>query len=74
MLSVEDLTEVLASKPDVLIVGTGAYGAMSVPESVQKAIEGKGVKLIVKKTAEACQEYNKLKDTGNVVAALHLTC
>ena len=33
-LCMDDLADVVAAKPKVLVVGTGAYGAMKVPETV----------------------------------------
>jgi hypothetical protein len=74
LLSLGDVLQILDKKPDILIIGTGADGVMRVPTEVIKAIEDKGVKVVVKRTAEACEEYNDLSLTKNVVAALHLTC
>jgi len=74
MLAVNDILNIVSSKPDILIIGTGADGCMIVPEGVKKEIGSKGIKLMVKKTAEACEEYNKLKSSASVIAALHLTC
>jgi len=60
-------------KPEVLIIGTGMYGAMEVPEETREYIRSKGVEIIVEKTKKACELFNELKDK-KVVAALHLTC
>ena len=73
-LCLEDLVEVLEAKPDILIIGTGAYGIMSVASEVKEALEAKRISLVIARTAEACKEFNRLKDSGNVIAALHLTC
>jgi len=70
----EDLTSVVAAKPDVLIVGTGASGVMAVPDETAKWVAGQGIQLIVRKTDAACQEFNRLSPQRQVVAALHLTC
>ena len=74
LLSLGDVLQILDKKPDILIIGTGADGVMRVPKDVIQAIEGKRVKVIVKRTADACEEYNLLSQTQNVIAALHLTC
>ncbi len=74
LLSLGDVLQIMDKKPDVLIIGNGADGVMRVPEDVIKAIEAKGINVIVKRTADACNEYNLLSQTQNVVAALHLTC
>lgn len=74
-LHIEDLEEVIEYNPEILIIGTGAYGAMKVPESVIKELEKKGIHVIVANTREACDKYNELIEKGKkVVAALHLTC
>jgi hypothetical protein len=70
----DDLTEVMATKPATLIVGCGAYGALTVPESTKAWLEKKGVELIALPTAKACAAYNDRQREGGVVAALHLTC
>lgn len=74
-LRVEDLEEVLAHEPDVLVVGMGAYGLMKVGDDVKKALTETGILLKAERTAEACDVYNELVEEGKqVVAALHLTC
>jgi hypothetical protein len=73
-LHVEDLKEVLEVKPEVLVVGTGYSGLMTVPPETRKYIESKGIELMVQKTTEACETFNRLVKSRKVVAALHLTC
>jgi hypothetical protein len=73
-LQIADLKEVLEAKPDVLVVGTGYLGMMTVPHETRIAVESAGIELVIQKTAEACQTFNRLIESRNVVAALHLTC
>ena len=74
-LDIEDLKEVFEEKPEVLIVGTGRWGLVRVPAETRDYVESKGMELIIQRTKEACETYNRLKQSGkNVVAALHLTC
>jgi hypothetical protein len=73
-LQIADLKEVLEAKPEVLVVGTGYSGMMTVPSETRNYIESEGIKLIIQKTAEACKTFNHLIESRNVVAALHLTC
>ena len=74
LLKIQDLVEVLEAKPEVLVVGTGYYGAMTVPSETRKHVESEEIELIVQKTAEACKTFNQLVTSRKVVAALHLTC
>ncbi len=73
-LQIQDLTEVLEAKPEVLVVGTGYSGMMNVPPETRAHIESEGIELVIQKTAEACQTFNRLVESRTVVAALHLTC
>ncbi len=70
----EDIEDVIENSPEILIVGTGAYGRVSILEETEVFIESKGIKLIAKETEDACNTYNELKDEKKTVAALHLTC
>ncbi len=73
-LSMDDLEKVLAASPQVLIIGKGANGRMSVPASTRKHVEGQGIEVIIHKTEKACQVYNQISQEKETVAALHLTC
>ncbi|MEN3190684.1 MAG: MTH938/NDUFAF3 family protein [Atribacterota bacterium] len=73
-LYIEDVQDIINKKPEVIIVGTGYYGLMKVSTELIKYLESKGIELIIKKTKDACDEYNKLYKDKKVVAAFHLTC
>jgi len=74
-LAIEDLDDVLAFKPEVLIVGKGASGLMQVPASTKKALEEQAIVLIVEKTDRAWQLFNEQVQKGKrAVGAFHLTC
>ncbi len=71
----DDLKKVFEQSVDILIIGTGASGVMSIPEDTKKVIESKGIKIIVLKTKKACKKFNELIEKDeNVAAGLHLTC
>jgi hypothetical protein len=70
----DDLTELLAARPDLLVVGQGAYRRMSVTDQVRQALEQAGIELIAQSTKQACETYNRLREQRVVAAALHLTC
>jgi hypothetical protein len=70
----DDLGAVFAAKPEVLVVGQGAYGRMNVPSDTRRAIEQAGIQVIEQKTGQAYQTYNLMRARRNVAAALHLTC
>ena len=72
-LSPDDIGEIIESRPELLIIGTGASGMMQVPEETLEFIQGKGIQVRIENTEKACDTYNAIKDKV-VVAALHLTC
>jgi hypothetical protein len=74
-LALADLEEVLADPPQVLIVGTGRYGRMSILPETEQALAAQNVELVARPSKAACQTYNEMASAGKrVVAALHLTC
>lgn len=74
LLQLADLEEALQAGPDVLVIGTGSYGAMRVPGETVDRISAKGIIVKVERTGTAVEVYNELRGTGTVIAALHLTC
>ena len=73
-LCLDDIAEVMAENPEVLVVGTGAVGLTKVLPEAQQAVNARGIKLIAKPTNKACHTYNQLCHSQRVVAALHITC
>ena len=70
-----DLEAVLTDPPETLVIGTGYYGNMAVPEETVQALEGAGVAVWVGRTTEAVAELDRLqRHAARVAAALHLTC
>ncbi len=71
----EDLTDILAAEPDVLVIGTGSYGRMRVPEDTRRDLEARGIEVRAARTGDAVEEFNRLQSKyARVVAALYLTC
>ncbi|RKZ22419.1 hypothetical protein DRQ20_00585 [bacterium] len=73
-LCLEDLKDVWDKNPEVIIIGTGAYGVMKVPQDVVDEIKKRGVEVEVARTGHAVKLYNEMKDKRRVFACLHLTC
>ena len=70
----KDLEEVLAARPDLLVVGQGAQGRMRVTAEARQSLELAGIDLVAELTEQACETYNALCESKVVAAALHLTC
>ena len=74
LLSVEDVREIVDTKPEILVVGTGFSGLMKIQPETEEYLRSSGIELMAAKTEKACQIYNDLSRSRRVVAALHLTC
>ena len=74
LLQKEDLRDVIQYNPEILIVGTGAYGLMKILDETKQFLEAEGMELISEETKEAYKIYNELKERKKVVAAFHITC
>lgn len=74
-IDTEDVTDILAASPEVLVVGTGYAGFMEVPSSLRTTLKKKNIRLIAERTPEAVKTFNDLHSRGKrVAAAFHLTC
>ena len=71
----KDLKEAMEEKPSLLIIGTGAHGAMNIPNETLEKLKEKNIDTVFAKTGEAVKIYNEeLQANKNIIACLHLTC
>ncbi|MCX7681642.1 MAG: Mth938-like domain-containing protein [Anaerolineae bacterium] len=73
-LSTADLQEVVTTAPEVLVIGTGAYGMVRVPQETREALQRAGIEVHIARTGEAWQLYNELQERKRTAGAFHLTC
>jgi len=74
-LSLDDLKAVIDYKPNVLIIGTGAYGVLKIPNETLEAIKKLHIQCFHMLTFKAYKLFNEYMAKGsNVVGAFHLTC
>ncbi len=74
-LTGEDIREILAAPPDVLVIGTGHVGMMTPDPALLVALEARGMEVVVLPTGAAANEYNALAGKRRKVAGcFHLTC
>ena len=74
-LELADIKEVIDYNPETLIIGTGAYGSMTVPSSTRDALSKRRIKLLAEDTKKACTLLNEhIKNNIKTVGVFHLTC
>ena len=72
----DDLGSMWETRPDVLVVGTGSYGNMRVPEETREFASSLGIELRSAPTTEVVGDFNDLASdpSRKAAAAFHLTC
>ena len=71
----DDIADILESRPDLLVVGTGYAGNLDIPADLRRYIAELGVRLLSERTAEAVELFNRHRiQEENVAGAFHLTC
>ena len=74
-LQAEDIASIIAEKPDILVVGTGYFGRMTIPPETRRTLEAHRIVLKAAKTGDAVAIFNKLQqECARAAAAFHLTC
>jgi hypothetical protein len=73
-LHIADIADVLVASPEVIIIGTGASGAMKVPDKVRVYIESLGIEFSSLPTREAIYKHNTVSQDKMTITCLHLTC
>jgi len=71
----QDLETLIALVPEVVCLGTGYFGRVTVQAAAVEAFEAEGSRVLVGRTGRMVEEYNRLVEEGcDAAAALHLTC
>ena len=74
-LAIDDLESVIDNNPQIIIIGTGYYGRLQVPEVTRAFLKAKGIQVEAVPTSDAVERFNQLQqECARIVAALHLTC
>ncbi|MCG8618926.1 MAG: MTH938/NDUFAF3 family protein [Desulfobacterales bacterium] len=77
LLVMDDLTSLLAQKPELIIAGTGANGRMAMDTTLEFDLDALGIELRAMDTAQAVSLYNRLVEQPmdkRLGACFHLTC
>lgn len=71
----EDMGDILAAKPTVVVIGTGYSGNMRVSNALVGALKERRIRMIAEPTGKAKDTFNRLAGKDRQIAgAFHLTC
>jgi hypothetical protein len=74
-VTVDEVIEILNTKPDYLIIGSGKFGLMKISEQLRRHLPDCGIQIIVERSKVAMKTFNQLYTDGkNVAGGFHLTC
>jgi hypothetical protein len=73
-LTLRDLDALLASKPEVIVVGTGVHGRMLPEAGLEASLRSMGFELFIAPNAEAVRHFNRLAGEHPTAGCFHLTC
>lgn len=71
---ISEFADIVKAEPDILVIGTGYAGVMSIADQIRNYLTSKGIEVRVDKTAKAVELFNALQGKEKVIAALHITC
>ena len=76
LFRLEEIKEKIENlKPEIVILGTGAYGMAKVSPETRNYLENSQMAFFIGKTGEGVKLFNeKLKEGKKVLAFFHLTC
>ena len=70
----DDLRELLAAEPEIIVCGSGAMDAMRPAAKLQEYLAVRNINFIVQKSGQAVETYNSLSGKKRVGGCFHLTC
>lgn len=73
-LSISDIGDLVNTKPDIIIAGTGANGLMRPEGKLESHLTRMGIAFQALPTAEAVKLFNEHCKTRKAGACFHLTC
>ena len=70
---ISEFADIVKAEPDVLVIGTGYAGVMSVADQLRNYLTSRGIDVRVEKTKAAAELYYSLLGKEKVIAVLHIT-
>ena len=73
-MDLDDIADLIALNPEVIVVGTGVYGYMKPDDDVKRALAQNNIRLVAAPTGEAWQAYNELVEKTSTGGCFHVGC
>ena len=74
ILEEKDIIDILATQPEIFVIGNGCNGLLEISEQLEKLIKQHNVPYLIQKTPEAVKTFNQLrKEQKHVAAIFHAT-
>ncbi|MCE7741440.1 MAG: hypothetical protein GOP50_03190 [Candidatus Heimdallarchaeota archaeon] len=74
-LHLKDLEILMEKEIETLVVGSGMFGLVDIPEELIKELNAKEITVIIEKSTQAMKKFNELAEKGvKVAGAFHLNC
>lgn len=70
----EDIAELIAAAPDIIICGTGAMGIMRIAAELKEYLKDHRIEFIIQKSSKAVGTYNRISGSRKAGGCFHLTC
>ena len=74
VLGVNDLQDLIAAAPEIIICGTGAMGVMRPSAALEENLRANNIDFIAQRSAKAVETYNQLSGEKKIGGCFHLTC
>ena len=74
VLDLDDIRDLIAAAPDIIICGTGAMGIMRPSAALQEHLAARNIEFIAQKSSKAVETYNRMSGTRKTGGCFHLTC
>ncbi len=73
-LTIDDLSDLIDSSPEVIVAGTGVSGNMKPENNLVKDLSRLAIELIAEPNDKAIEVFNGMGPEKRVGACFHLTC
>ena len=73
-LAFEDIANLIDTKPEIIVIGSGVYGRMLPESGLEEALKARGIALVMEATGDAIAQFNRLRAKHKTGGGFHLTC